>query len=322
MKETLKKKFKLLKGPMVMVGVTEDCNRRCKHCYNESGGGKYSPSSDELAGNVEKIAQVAGAMNFTGGEPFLRSDLPELLALSHSRGVDNIVTTNGDRFMGKDGPALLDRIQEHVYMMKIGMMGATPATNDYVRGSGHFEVAMRGFDLMAKYNLVTCAKISLAKHNIHEINALAEMAVRHNIDVLVLGQLINIGNASKYMSDLALSQDDLRMAYDNIKQVAEKYAGFVKISPHCTISGACSDHGKFYTVTAHGSVTPCLMREDLAIGNVAQEDVADLFKKVDVLRKTVKTHPSVRDLGTHVHKEEQIMGFIPTTRVYQPGLIV
>ena len=36
-----KTKLKSLKTPIVMYNVTEDCQLRCKHCYNESGGHKF-----------------------------------------------------------------------------------------------------------------------------------------------------------------------------------------------------------------------------------------------------------------------------------------
>ncbi len=288
------KKTKSLKRPIVMFSITEDCQMRCRHCYNESGKG-YTPSDGQLLKDTGRLSRYAGALNFTGGEPFLVQILPKLLALSSSNGADNIITTNGLRFMEKDAPNLLEGIEGDVYMLKIGMMGATPGTNDYIRGRGHFDVAIRSLDLMAGYDFVSCMKISLDKHNMHEIEDMVRLAQEHNVGQIVFGQLVQIGRAARCLDGLVPDLDDTSRISDEIKRARELYGDSVKISRHCTLSGLCSEPGHFYTVTARGGLSPCLMREDLAIGNIADGNLGDLFRRVDELRGVVKTHPSVKD---------------------------
>lgn len=298
-------KTKKLKRPIVMYSITEGCNMGCKHCYNESGKG-YTPTSEELFRNTRELSKIAGAVNFTGGEPFLVPKLPELLALSNSLGVDNILTTNGLRFMEKDAPELLDKIQNDVYMLKIGMMGANPETNDYIRGKGHFDVAMKSLDLMSNYDFVSCMKISLDKHNMREIEDFAKIAEKYNVEQLVFGQLIDIGRASKYLTDLFMDLDDIKKVSEDLEKLREKYSD-IKISRHCTLSGLCQEPGHFYTVTAKGKVSPCLMREDLAIGNINTDNLESLFKNVDDIRNHVKTHSSVKDIKVREQFNQYIL---------------
>ncbi|MBT5022516.1 radical SAM protein [Candidatus Woesearchaeota archaeon] len=294
------KKLKKLKRPIVMYSITEECQLRCKHCYNESGESvkNCDPSTEELFRVTENLAKVAGAINFTGGEPFLRKELPDLLELSAEYGVDNIVTSNGLRLMETDAHQLLERIEPNLYMFKVGVMGATPKTNDYIRGKGQFETAMKALDLMANYDFVSCMKISLDKHNKHELEDFVKLAIEHRADEIVFGQLVEIGRASKFLSDLVLSVDELHRANDDIYQLREKYKGVVKLARHCTISGLCQDEGHFYTVNSRGGMSPCLMREDLAIGDVAKMDsqnILYLMESIDKSRKVVKTHNSIKD---------------------------
>ncbi len=292
-------KTKSLKRPIVMYSITEDCQMRCTHCYNESGGkNKHHPTTEELFRNTEKLAKVAGAINFTGGEPFLRSELPELLSLSSSYGVDNIITTNGLRFMEEDAPELLGEIQGDVYMLKIGMMGATTETNDSIRGSGHFDVALKSLDLMSDYDFISCMKVSLDRHNMHEVERFAQLALEYGVDQIVFGQLIQIGRASKHLTDLVMNADDMQRVSEEVRRVKETYWDAIKIARHCTLSGLCSEPGHFYTVTAKGGMSPCLMREDLAIGDITHDEPEDLLRKVDDLRSKVKTHPSIKDQST------------------------
>ena len=83
------------------------CNLTCAHCYIES-----SPSNDrlaylttaEVAGYLDEIARdghPTRLIGFTGGEPFMNPDLPDMLALALARGFSALVLTNAMRPMAK-----------------------------------------------------------------------------------------------------------------------------------------------------------------------------------------------------------------------------
>jgi uncharacterized Fe-S cluster-containing radical SAM superfamily protein len=89
------------------------CNLACKHCYIES-----SPKNDrlvylaaaEVAGYLDEIEACGlrtSLIGFTGGEPFMNSELPEMLDDVLSRGFRALVLTNAMRPMAKCGTALL-----------------------------------------------------------------------------------------------------------------------------------------------------------------------------------------------------------------------
>ncbi|MGQ9609138.1 MAG: radical SAM protein [bacterium] len=89
--------------PLYLVHfITTRCNARCKHCllgseqlYN--AGGKTTELSLE---EIEKVSATMSDLLFllpTGGEPFLRSDLPEIVKIYYkNNSVKNVVIpTNG-----------------------------------------------------------------------------------------------------------------------------------------------------------------------------------------------------------------------------------
>ncbi len=93
------------------------CNLTCANCYIES-----SPKNDRLAylttaEVAEYLDEIAAdglptrLIGFTGGEPFMNPDLPEMLEAVLSRGFRAIVLTNAMRPMAKCKPALL-RLKE------------------------------------------------------------------------------------------------------------------------------------------------------------------------------------------------------------------
>ena len=88
------------------VSVTDRCNLRCRYCMPREifgPGFTFLPRNELL--HFEEIARVVGAfaragvkkVRLTGGEPLLRVDLPDLVAMVAAvPGIDDIaLTTNG-----------------------------------------------------------------------------------------------------------------------------------------------------------------------------------------------------------------------------------
>lgn len=85
------------------VSVTDRCNFRCPYCRPETGE-LYDPPADHLeAAEIARVVAVSQqlgvrAIRFTGGEPLLRRDLPEIIAAVHAEGLTDLaITTNAWR---------------------------------------------------------------------------------------------------------------------------------------------------------------------------------------------------------------------------------
>ncbi|AIE87123.1 GTP 3',8-cyclase MoaA [Fimbriimonas ginsengisoli] len=85
------------------VSVTDRCNFRCVYCMPEEGF-PCTPKEEHLS--AEEFARIIGVaaglgmskVRFTGGEPLLRKDLPEIVRAARDAGVvDLSATTNGHR---------------------------------------------------------------------------------------------------------------------------------------------------------------------------------------------------------------------------------
>jgi hypothetical protein len=101
---------------------TYHCNIECRHCYNSSGP-KARAERIELDAMLRVIAEMpdagVGALNLTGGEPFLyMDDLESLIRAGRAAGLGEIsIYTNG--FWATDPPhahAILTRLQRAGFM--------------------------------------------------------------------------------------------------------------------------------------------------------------------------------------------------------------
>ncbi len=93
---------------LAVVEVTQNCNLSCSYCFASSGPGGYEHSVDEVRELLETVLESGGPrpIQFSGGEPTVREDLPELVGEARSMGFEHVqVNTNGIRLAREDGYA-------------------------------------------------------------------------------------------------------------------------------------------------------------------------------------------------------------------------
>lgn len=96
----LKVIHRLLSQRPVFVGfnVTNRCTMRCKFC-NVPALEHRDMSLDEIHRVLDQLAGIGvPVVGVTGGEPFLRKDLPEIIGAIADRGMKCTVVTNGELF--------------------------------------------------------------------------------------------------------------------------------------------------------------------------------------------------------------------------------
>ena len=87
-----------------IIDVTNRCNMACPICFAYAGKANYvyEPSFGQIAEMIKLLRENSpwqcNALQFSGGEPTLRNDLPELIAEAKKAGITHVeVNTNGIR---------------------------------------------------------------------------------------------------------------------------------------------------------------------------------------------------------------------------------
>ena len=90
------------------LALTYRCNNDCAHCYNARPRRYPELSTAEWKDSLDRLWEIGiPHVVFTGGEPTLRPDLPELIAHAERNGQITGLNTNGRRL--KD-PALVQAL--------------------------------------------------------------------------------------------------------------------------------------------------------------------------------------------------------------------
>lgn len=91
--------------PSVNFHLIKACNMQCKFCYATFNDIEVKASDKSIERNKSIIAKLAEydfeKITFAGGEPTLRSDLPELVQYAKTLGLVTCVVTNGTKLLDK-----------------------------------------------------------------------------------------------------------------------------------------------------------------------------------------------------------------------------
>ena len=156
------------------IELTERCNNRCVHCLiNRPEGDREAESREmETAFVLDLLAQAAdlGCMtvHFTGGEPLLRPDFPELYLAARRSGMRVVLFTNA-RLIAPDLADLFARVPPGK-PVEVSVYGMHPHSYDAVAGvAGAFAEFRRGLELLREYRVPFVVKQALLPQNREEM---------------------------------------------------------------------------------------------------------------------------------------------------------
>jgi hypothetical protein len=115
---------------LAVVEVTQECNLSCSYCFASSGPGGRELAFGEVAHLLDVILESGGPrpIQFSGGEPTIRDDLPELVETAVEMGFEHVeVNTNGIVLAREDGYAerLVDAGVTAIYLQFDGLEADT-----------------------------------------------------------------------------------------------------------------------------------------------------------------------------------------------------
>lgn len=151
--------------PIVIWNMTKACNLRCKHCYATATphAAEGELSTEEGKAFIDDVAKFkAPVILFSGGEPFMRKDLIELIEYADSVGLRPVISTNGTMITEERAKAAKKAGVKYVGVSLDGLQ----TVNDEFRGvAGAFEKAISGMKNSLKAGLKTGLRFTISKHN-------------------------------------------------------------------------------------------------------------------------------------------------------------
>jgi len=226
------------KKPVVVWNMTRRCNLKCVHCYAQAKDIEFENelSTEEGKALIDDLANYGSpVILFSGGEPTLRKDLPELAAYAREKGMRAVISTNGtliDRDLAK-------RLKD-VGLSYVGVsLDGIRETNDRFRGmKGAFDAALRGLHNCQEEGIKVGLRFTINKQNVRDIPAIFDILEEEKIPRICFYHLVYAGRGSKMVSE-DLSLEESRQAVDLIMEKTKKLhekgfaAEVLTVDNHC-----------------------------------------------------------------------------------------
>ncbi len=163
-----------------LLEVTERCNLHCRFCFADGGASGRDLPIEECSDAILDIVRQCGQplLQFSGGEPTLRDDLPELVRFAKEAGCSYTqLNTNGIRLA--EDPAYGKRLSEAgLDIVFLQFDGTRDDIYEVLRGRPLLEKKMKAIQNCSSLNLGVTLVPTVVKGvndtNLGEIIALAE----------------------------------------------------------------------------------------------------------------------------------------------------
>ena len=210
------------KRPVVVWNITRRCNLKCVHCYAHA---KDIPFDNELSTQEGRalIDDLAGfgapVLLFSGGEPLVRGDLPELAAYAVEKGMRAVISTNGTLITQPVAKTLKAIGLSYV---GISIDGMEPI-NDRFRGvKGAFRSALEGIRNCQAAGIKVGLRFTINRFNVQEIPSIFNLIEEMDIPRVCFYHLVYAGRGSELVEqDLSLedSRKTLDLIIDNTRRL-------------------------------------------------------------------------------------------------------
>ncbi len=276
--------------------ITNLCNLRCQHCYQDD----FSKKSDLDWAGLEKVCDnllntmrewgKTACIHLTGGEPLLMPDLlPLLTHLNRHSIVEELgIITNGLTI----DQEIMRRLSgfSKLKKIKISLDGGDAETNDSIRQKGAFDKVMQNLPLIkegGRFEILFM--LTIMKRNFRSLPSLFRLCHNIDIDGLIIERFIPLGRGRKVMDEV-LSKEEWKemvgMLADFISTEEENsflpYQAFQisfsggepeLLGAPCVIGvdGLC--------IMPEGNVFPC-RRFPVSIGNLLETPLKQIWERI------------------------------------------
>ena len=288
--------------------VTQACNHACLHCYNVwhapspiralrmregRGGGSYPRGQLDTPRTLDLLAKaldetVCSHVTLTGGEPLLRTDLPQILEFLQKRRVQVTVISNG-RLL--DEPTAASLVQGGVGLFELPLLSHRREIHDELSGApGAWDAVLAAMANVRLHHGQVVAAFVATRKNIEHLHETIRLAFAFGARGIMFNRFNPGGRGREHLAELLPSVNQVRDALEVAEAAAVEFGLPVSCSipiqpclvdisqfPHLGF-GFCAAGSEraYYALDPLGNLRPC-NHTDTILGNLFEESFTDLI---------------------------------------------
>ncbi len=214
--------------------VTRACNLLCRHCRAEAQPHSHpmeldSAKSLSLINNLAEFPKPP-LLVLTGGDPIKRRDIFQIVHHAVASGLKTAMTPSATKLVTTDSIHRLKKAGLH--RLAVSLDAADAATHDgFRRVPGSFQRTLEIIADAAACDLPLQINTTIARHNFHQIDAIADVLAAFPIVLWSVFFLVPTGRA---LADQRITADEFETAFEKLFQQGrrQKYAIKTTEAPH------------------------------------------------------------------------------------------
>ena len=263
------------------LALTFKCQNDCIHCY--AGGPHETPelSTVQWKSVIDKLSEIGiFILTFTGGEPTLREDLPELLLYAQNKGMVTGLISNGRKLKDKAYVNLLEK--SGLDFVQVTLESQKSEIHDKMTNAkGSWRETIEGIKNAVQSQIYVSTNTTLSKNNVDDFLSTIDFIKSLGVDAFGCNSLIYSGKATGASQEFALSTEDLKTLLPGIRNKAQmiglkflwytptQYCNFDPVSLGLGVK-SCTAAMINACVGPNGDVYPCQSYFE-SLGNILAE---------------------------------------------------
>lgn len=252
--------------------ITDRCNLRCRHCYQDIFSNEREKDIATLKSYADKIFGYKRgyrvAVNITGGEPLLYPNLIELLEhIDRYESCSEInIITNGT-FINESLILRLSKIL-HLKFLKISIESPIGSINDKIRGEKNLETVVNNLKMFKRLKKDILIMMTLGSYNFRDVEKMVDFVVENELSGIIFERFVPLGRGREIGMDYLKRYEwknviESILTIINIQLKAEElvqYRAFwlMRFKRRFKLRGALCNLGEdSFALMPDGSIYPC-----------------------------------------------------------------
>jgi radical SAM protein with 4Fe4S-binding SPASM domain len=289
-----------------VLELTQRCNNKCLYCYNPWRANKEDSLVGDLCTNEIKNIIIklqeenpVKSIGLSGGEPFLRPDLPEIVSFIRKKDIYPVIITNGTLLTKESVLATSDAAS-----YEITLLSYRKEIHNYLAQREAFDLVIDGITNVTRNNGNYIAAFVATKLNCADLYKTMELAIALGAIGIMYNRINLSANNIQYVDQLLPTISMIRNNLDELEKLSNKYkipvASSVPIPP-CLVNiekykkikfSWCPRGNKnsYYTVDPSGNLKIC-NHSSTILGDLKTKSFNELIKHpyVAKFKETVPT---------------------------------
>jgi len=254
------------------IAITYRCNLACKFCYASCGCKKQERAEELSAQSLKEILRIikneaeVPSVSFTGGEPTLRRDLPELINYAKSLKMWANLITNATLI---DSALAVNLKAAGLDSAQVSLEAGAAGLHDSIAGKpGAFNLTIEGLKNLKEAGIRVHTNTTISRLNKEHLAGILELVKDLGLDKFSMNMLMPCGDALSNLEDILIKYEEIGGIILAVNNYAKELGlEFMWYSPtpvcifnpivHGLGNKGCAACDGLLSIAANGDILPC-----------------------------------------------------------------